>query len=224
MTHDPPSTAADRAPTTVPTSEVAPVSMFDGIWSIPNAFTLVRLLLLPVFLYVLFGLESRAAAAWMLGALGATDWVDGYLARRLGQVSEFGKVFDPTVDRLLFLVAITAIIIDGSIPLWFAFAVLAREALVGLMMAIATVVYKMPRIDVTYWGKLATFLLMFAVPGFLMGNSDMPGAGGFEVVAWILGVPGLILSYWTAIAYIPQVRQAVATGTAAPPTSVNVDT
>lgn len=198
--------------------------MFDGIWSIPNAFTLVRLLLLPVFLYVLFGLESRAAAAWMLGALGATDWVDGYLARRLGQVSEFGKVFDPTVDRLLFLVAITAIIIDGSIPLWFAFAVLAREALVGLMMAIATVVYKMPRIDVTYWGKLATFLLMFAVPGFLMGNSDMPGAGGFEIVAWILGVPGLILSYWTAIAYIPQVRQAVATGTAAPPTSVNVDT
>lgn len=196
--------------------------MFDGIWSVPNAFTLVRLLLLPVFLYVLFGLENRAAAAWMLGALGATDWVDGYLARRLGQVSEFGKVFDPTVDRLLFLVATTAIIIDGSIPLWFAFAVLAREVLVGLMMAIATVMYRMPRIDVTYWGKLATFLLMFAVPGFLMGNSDMAGAGGFEIVAWILGVPGLILSYWTAIAYIPQVRQAVATAT--PSESSNADT
>ena len=52
-----------------------------------------------MFLYVLFGLENRAAAAWLLGALGATDWVDGYLARRLGQVSEFGKIFDPTVDR-----------------------------------------------------------------------------------------------------------------------------
>lgn len=200
------------------------VSMFDGIWSIPNAFTLVRLLLLPVFLYVLFGLDNRAAAAWMLGALGATDWVDGYLARRLGQVSEFGKVFDPTVDRLLFLVATTAIIIDGSIPLWFALAVLAREVVVGLMMAIATVVYKMPRIDVTYWGKLATFLLMFAVPGFLMGNSDMPGAAGFEVVAWILGIPGLILSYWTAIAYIPQVRRAVADGASARSDRLNADT
>lgn len=198
--------------------------MFDGIWSIPNAFTLFRLLLLPVFLWVLFGLEDRAAAAWMLGVLGATDWVDGYLARRLGQVSEFGKVFDPTVDRLLFLVATTAIIIDGSIPLWFALAVLAREVLVGLMMAIATVVYKMPRIDVTYLGKLATFLLMFAVPGFLMGNSDMPGAAGFEVVAWVLGIPGLILSYWTAIAYIPQVRQAVASGAASRSTPLNVDT
>jgi cardiolipin synthase len=157
----------------------------------------------------LFGLNDRAAAAWMLGALGATDWVDGYLARRLGQVSEFGKVFDPTVDRLLFIVAITAIIIDGSIPIVFAVLVLAREVLVGLMMAIATIVYKMPRIDVTYLGKLATFLLMFAVPGFLMGNSDITGAQGFEILAWILGVPGLILSWWTGIAYIPQVRRAI---------------
>lgn len=186
--------------------------MFDGLWTIPNAFTLARLLCLPIFLVVLFGMENRAAAAWMLGALGATDWVDGYLARRLGQVSEFGKVFDPTVDRLLFLVAITAIIIDGSIPVWFAVAVLVREVLVGLMMATATIVYKMPRIDVTYWGKLATFLLMFAVPGFLMGNSDMPGAAGFEIASWILGVPGLVLSYWTAIAYVPQVRRAISTG------------
>jgi len=184
-------------------------SMFDGMWTIPNAFTLARLLCLPLFLYVLFGLNDRAAAAWLLGVLGATDWVDGYLARRLGQVSEFGKVFDPTVDRLLFIVAITAIIIDGSIPIVFAVLVLTREILVGLMMAIATVVYKMPRIDVTYLGKLATFLLMFAVPGFLMGNSDIAGAEVFEVLAWILGIPGLVLSWWTGIAYIPQVRRAI---------------
>jgi cardiolipin synthase len=194
------------------TTDAPPVSMFDGIWSIPNAFTLLRLLLLPVFLYVLFGLEDRAAAAWLLGGLSATDWVDGYLARRLGQVSEFGKVFDPTVDRLLFVVATIAIIVDGSIPLWFALAVLFREVAVGLMMAIATIVFKMPRIDVTYLGKLATFLLMFSVPGFLMGNSDIAGADAFEVAAWLVGIPGLTLSYWTGIAYIPQVRRAVAAG------------
>lgn len=199
------------------------VSMFAGIWTIPNAFTLLRLLLLPVFLYVLFGLENRAAAGFLLGGLSATDWVDGYLARRLGQVSEFGKVFDPTVDRLLFVVATIAIIIDGSIPLWFALAVLFREIAVGLMMAIATVVFKMPRIDVTYLGKLATFLLMFAVPGFLVGNSDMVGADGFEIASWLLGIPGLILSYWTGIAYIPQVRRAVAAGAAARSTSITSD-
>jgi cardiolipin synthase len=214
----------DTPPRTAAHPDSASVSMFDGLWTIPNAFTLVRLLLLPVFLYVLFGLEDRAAAAWMLGALGATDWVDGYLARRLGQVSEFGKVFDPTVDRLLFLVATTAIIIDGSIPLWFGLAVLAREILVGLMMAIATVLFKMPRIDVTYWGKLATFLLMFSVPGFLMGNSDIRGADVFLAAAWILGIPGLILSYWTGIAYIPQVRRAVAAGASARSASLTADT
>jgi cardiolipin synthase len=214
----------DTSPSgTASITDATPVSMFDGIWTIPNAFTLLRLLLLPVFLYVLFGLENRAAAAFLLGGLSATDWVDGYLARRLGQVSEFGKVFDPTVDRLLFVVATVAIIVDGSIPLWFALAVLFREIAVGLMMAIATVVFKMPRIDVTYLGKLATFLLMFAVPGFLMGNSDIAGADAFEVAAWLVGIPGLILSYWTGIAYIPQVRRAVATGAAARSTSFTSD-
>lgn len=186
--------------------------MFSNVWTIPNLITLVRLLCLPIFLYVLFVLEERAAAAWILGALSATDWVDGYVARRFNQVSEFGKVFDPTVDRLLFIVAITAIIIDGSIPIWFAVAVLAREILVGAMMAIATLVYKMPRFDVTYLGKLATLLLMFAVPGFLLGNSDITGADVFQTIAWLLGIPGLALSIWTGLTYIPQVRVAISSG------------
>jgi cardiolipin synthase len=197
--------------------------MFDGIWSVPNLFTLLRLLCLPLFLYVLFGRDNPVGAALLLGGLSATDWVDGYLARRLGQVSEFGKVFDPTVDRLLFIVAITAIIIDGAIPLWFAIAVLAREVLVGLMMVVATLVYKIPRIDVTYLGKVATALLMFAVPGFLIGSSGESYAGLFQTAAWILGIPGLILSWWTGIAYIPQVRRAIAAGGSSRPDAVPAD-
>ncbi len=197
--------------------------MFDGILSVPNLFTLLRLLCLPLFLYVLFGRDNPVGAALLLGGLSATDWVDGYLARRLGQVSEFGKVFDPTVDRLLFIVAITAIIIDGAIPLWFAIAVLAREVLVGMMMVIATLVYKIPRIDVTYLGKVATALLMFAVPGFLIGSSGESYAGLFQTAAWILGVPGLILSWWTGIAYIPQVRRSIAAGGSSRPDAVTAD-
>jgi cardiolipin synthase len=208
-----------------PTSDtaVSSPSMFQGMWTIPNLLTLVRLCCLPVFLYVLFGLEEPVAAALILGALSATDWVDGYLARRLGQVSEFGKVFDPTVDRLLFIVAITAVIIDDAIPIGFAIAVLAREILVGSMMVVATVVYKMPRIDVTYLGKLATALLMFAVPGFLIGSSDESYADVFQFASWILAIPGLILSYWTGIAYIPQVRRAIANGATHRPEAVPAD-
>ncbi len=78
----------------------------------------------------------------------------------------------------------------------------------------------MERIDVTWLGKCATFLLMFAVPGFLMGNSDFPGAAGFEIAAWILGIPGLVLSYYTGLAYIPEVRRGIARHRAAVAASV----
>jgi cardiolipin synthase len=184
----------------------------DQLVTIPNVLTLVRLLCLPLFLYLLFGRDNAAGAAWLLGGLGATDWVDGYLARRLGQVSEFGKVFDPTVDRLLFIVGILGIVVHGGVPTWFMVLVLVREVAVGAMMAVATVFFGMQRFDVTWWGKTATFLLMFAVPGLLLGSTDFPGARGFEIASWILGIPGLVLSYYTGVAYVPKVRAAIRAG------------
>jgi cardiolipin synthase len=188
------------------------VSMFDGLLTIPNAITLVRLLCLPIFLWVLFGLDNRHAAAWLLGSVAATDWVDGFLARRLNQTSEFGKIFDPTVDRLLFFVGIIALIIDGSAPLWFALIVLIREILVAAMMLVGTFVFNMKRFDVTWWGKTAAFLLMLTFPGFLMGESGMPIASAFTVVSWILGIPGIVLSVYTACAYVPLVVDGIRSG------------
>jgi cardiolipin synthase len=182
--------------------------------TLPNAFTLIRLCCIPLFLYILFGRDNRAGAAWLLGGLGATDWVDGWLARRLHQTSEFGKVFDPTADRLLFIVAIGGIIVDHSAPLWMAWAVVAREVLVGGTVAIATLAFGMKRFDVSWWGKTATFLLMFAFPGFMLGASNFPGHQGFQVASWILGIPGLIISYYTAITYIPIIRASLRGGRA----------
>lgn len=178
----------------------------------PNLFTLARLCCIPLFLYLLFGRDNRAGAAWLLGGLGATDWVDGWLARRFNQVSEFGKIFDPTADRLLFIVGVTAIIIDRAAPLWFCIAVVAREVIVGVTMAVATLVFKMQRFDVTWWGKTATFLLMFAIPGFMLGSSDITGHRWFQIASWLIGIPGLILSYYTAFAYIPQIRDGIRRG------------
>ena len=102
-------------------------------------------------------------------------------------------------------------------PLWFAVAVLAREILVGGTIVVATLAFGMERFDVTWWGKTATFLLMFAVPGFLMGHSSIPIDDAFTVAAWCFGIPGLALSYYTAIAYIPMIRDAVARRAGAPP-------
>jgi cardiolipin synthase len=194
----------------IPAEQVEGV--FENVVTLPNLFTLLRLMCLPLFLYLLFGLDNRAGAAWLLALLGSTDWVDGYIARRFDQTSEFGKVFDPTVDRLLFIVSVTAIIIDGSIPLWFAIAVLARELVVGGVIAFSTLFLGMERFGVTWLGKCATFALMGAVPSFLLSNADVWESPIFLVVAWILGIPGLALSYWTGIAYIPLVRGGIAAG------------
>lgn len=181
-----------------------------NVWTWPNLITLVRLCCLPLFLWLLLGRDDRAWAAWLLGATGATDWVDGWVARRFDQVSEFGKIFDPTADRLLFIVAIVAIMIDGSAPLWFCVAVLVREVAFGGTVALLTLVAGMERFDVTYLGKWATFILMFTFPGFVMGESSLGIADAFTVATWIIGPIGLILSYITAFQYIPVIRRSLA--------------
>ncbi len=181
--------------------------------TLPNAITLVRLSCLPVFLWFLFGRDNRAAAAWLLAALGATDWVDGYLARHMGQVSELGKVLDPVADRLLFLVGGGAILVDGSVPTWFALVVLVRETLVGgTTLVLASLGAR--RIDVTWFGKAGTFMLMVAFPLFLASHSTLGWADVAEVLAWAAGIPGLVLSLYAAALYVPLARRALAEGRA----------
>jgi cardiolipin synthase (CMP-forming) len=184
------------------------------ILTLPNVVTVARLACLPLFLWLLFGRDNRAAAAWLLAALGATDWVDGYLARHLGQTSELGKVLDPVADRLLFFLGAGGILIDGSVPTWFAVVVLVREALVaGATLMLAALGAR--RIDVTWWGKAGTFGLMVAFPLFLASESTLGWADTAEVMAWIAGIPGLVLSLYAAAGYVPLGRRALAEGRAA---------
>ena len=173
--------------------------------------TLLRLFCLPIFLWLLFAIEDKAGAAWLLGALGATDWVDGWVARKFNQQSTFGAVFDPTVDRGLFIVAVFAIVVDQSMPPWFAIAVLVREISVAVAMVTATA-FGMQRFAVSIWGKRYTFLLMFAVPLMLLAADDGRGASWVMLLAWVFGIPGIVLSYSTALAYIPEIRRNLHAG------------
>lgn len=177
----------------------------------PNLITLIRLFCLPLFLWLLFAVDDKGGAAWLLGALGATDWVDGWVARRFNQQSSFGAVFDPTVDRGMFIVAVFAIVIDQSMPLWFAIAVLAREISVAVVMVTATA-FGMQRFSVSIWGKRYTFLLMFAVPLMLLAADDGRGANLVMILAWLFAIPGIFLSYTTAFAYIPEIRRNLHAG------------
>jgi cardiolipin synthase len=187
----------------------------DRILTIPNVITVVRLLCLPIFLWILLHDENRAAAAWLLGALGATDFVDGYVARHFHQTSKLGKVLDPVADRLLLFVGIGAILYDGTVPPWFAIVVLVRELLISVA-TLGLAAMGARRIDVTWWGKAGTFANMFAFPLFLGSHSTVSYSGVCGVLAWIAAVPGLALSYYALLLYIPIARQALREGRSAP--------
>jgi len=183
------------------------------IATLPNLITLIRLLTLPVFVTMLLVNEQRAGAALLLGVLGMTDWVDGWIARRFNQTSQFGMVFDPFVDRALFVVGTGSVLIDGGVPLWFCVCILVREVFVGLMMAIGTLV-GMKRFPVSIWGKRYTFLLMTAVPLLLLGTSTHVTADAAWLGGWFLGIPGLVMSYVVGVLYIPEVLRNVRLGRA----------
>jgi len=181
-----------------------------GILTIPNLVTLVRLGCVPVFCWLLFGHHDRTAAAWLLAALGCTDWVDGYLARHLDQVSELGKVLDPTADRILLGTVVISLLIDGSVPAVVGWGVLVREVLVsGAVLALAAAGAR--RIDVQWAGKAGTLSLMVAFPLFMMGT---PGPWGRPslAIAWCFAVPGLVLAWYAAATYVPMARRALAEG------------
>jgi len=183
----------------------------DRVLTVPNLITLVRLACIPVFLWLLFGADRQTAAAVLLAALGATDWVDGFVARRYHQVSTVGKVLDPVADRILVVTAVIAIIVHGAVPVWFGAATIAREVLVsGAVLLLASL--GAARIDVLWIGKAGTFALMFAYPAFLLSYGSASWQGPIRVVAWVTGLVGLALAWVAAASYVPVARRALADG------------
>lgn len=176
--------------------------------TIPNLVSLVRLVLVPVFLWLLIGEDNVAGAGWLLGLIGATDWVDGYLARRLHQVSRVGEFLDPLADRLAVAVAVVAGLVEGVLPVWFAWAIIVREALVAVG-ALVVGLKAGTKLQVRRLGKLATLMLYAGVAAFYVGRG-----ADFDPLIWtayILGVPGVVAYYAVGVQYMQDARAAVAT-------------
>jgi cardiolipin synthase len=175
------------------------------VLTVPNLVSALRLALVPLFLWLLFGDDNPLAAGLLLGGIGATDWVDGYLARRLNQVSELGKLLDPIADRL----AITAAVIGGWVaavlPWPVALALVVRESIIAVGAVVAAWKWK-ARVEVRYLGKLATFALYSAIGSFYVyAGFDHPF---FLWWAWCVVIPGLILYYAVGAQYFVDVVQA----------------
>jgi cardiolipin synthase len=186
----------------------------NRVLTAPNVITMVRLLCIPLFLWLLFGAHRQTPAAILLAALGTTDWIDGYVARRYHQVSTLGKVLDPAADRILVGAAVIAVIVHGAVPLWFGLATLVREVLVSVMVLVLAALGA-ARINVLWVGKAGTFGLMVAYPGFLLSYGTADWQGPIRVAAWICGLTGLALGWIAAASYVAPARHALHAGRAA---------
>jgi cardiolipin synthase len=187
------------------------------ILTIPNLISVARLLCVPLFLWLLWKPDpARRGAAVLLAVLGATDWVDGYIARHFDQGSELGKVLDPTADRVLLVAGAVALLHENlgtgiNVVLWI---VVAREILV----AVATVGLGLAgarRIDVVWAGKAGTLALMFALPMFLIADAASSVHTFFDVCGWGFAIGGIVLGYYAAAKYVPAARAALNEGRAA---------
>lgn len=188
-----------------------PEGDLSRVATLPNAITLSRLIVLGAFLVVLFGPGDRVLATILLAVAGSTDFLDGYLARRLGQVSTLGKVIDPVADRVVLGGAVIAIIVYGAVPLWLGVLVLAREALVSIgTMVLAALGAR--RIDVVWFGKAGTFAMMTALPLFLLGHGPGSWTSAVRVAAWCCALPGEAFLLLAAAHYVPAGRRALAEG------------
>lgn len=176
----------------------------DAIWTIPNVVSFVRLLAIPVFLWLLLAEDRPAAAGWLLLAIGATDWIDGTLARRLGQVSVLGQRLDPIADRVAIVAAVVGGAIADVVPLVIAVPLLVREV---LMTALAFYLFAKRRLvlAVRYLGKMATLLIYGSIPSFYVAAAGV-APSFFRPLGWISGSIGLVLYWWVAIDYLGDAR------------------
>lgn len=184
------------------------------IITIPNFISFLRLACVPLFLYLLWGAERPALAAWLFAFLGSTDWVDGWIARRFDQGSELGKVLDPTADRALLVAGTIALLVE-DLPAGvhaFVWVVLVREVVIAVV-TVGLAIAGARRIDVVWAGKAGTLAVMFSLPMLLLAHHiDGVGETAMWIGGWGFGIGGILLGYYAAAQYVPEARRALAEG------------
>lgn len=169
------------------------------IINIPNTLTLLRALGVPLFLYF-FLVVDQPVLSFLVITLGAiTDYLDGKVARALNQTSDFGAKFDPTVDRLYIGAVIIAFAIEGYLPWWLVFAIIARD-LILLLVVITQRLRGISYLEVTFLGKAATFNLLYAFPFLLLAELELIGTW-FYRTGWAFAIWGISLYFYTGIQY-----------------------
>ena len=176
----------------------------DRIWTVPNALSVLRLLGVPLFLWLLLGPHADAWALVVLAVSGFTDWLDGVLARLLNQTSRFGALLDPLADRLYILATLVGLVLRHVIPWWLAALIVGRDVVVGAVLPrLRKAGYGPP--EVHYLGKAATFCLLYAFPLLLLGTYHGTAADIARPIAWAFTIWGTSLYLWSGAVYLHQI-------------------
>jgi cardiolipin synthase len=187
-------------------SGVTAVDRPPRVLTVPNLLSMLRLALLPVFLWLVLGPDLHAAAVAVLMVIGISDWLDGALARKLHQTSPLGAVLDPVADRLYVLVALVGLVASDAVPLWFAVFLVARDVVLwGLVPVLRTRGYS--ALPVHFLGKAATAALLYAFPLLLLGTGDSAFEVGARVLGWAFALWGTGMYWWAGVLYAWQVRR-----------------
>lgn len=180
----------------------------DRVFTIPNVLSAARLVGVPVFLWLILVPHADGWAIALLIVSGITDYLDGYLARRLGQVSRLGQLLDPIADRLYIVATLVGLLVRGIVPWWLVVILLGRDVVM------AVVLWRLKRVGVVglpvhLIGKAATLCLLYAFPLLLLGD----GVGGFamacRVFGWAFALWGTGLYWWAAVLYVEQARRVL---------------
>lgn len=186
----------------------------ERVLTLPNALSAVRLLGVPLFLWlVLSGRDELAIAVLMVS--GTTDWLDGKIARRWNQMSRLGALLDPAADRLYILATLVGLTVRDVVPLWLTLGLVGRDVvLAGFLPLLRRHGYG--PLPVHFLGKAATFNLLAGFPLLLLGEGDSVVSQVAHAFGWAFSIWGSALYWWAGVLYLVQVRQVVGAARARP--------
>jgi cardiolipin synthase len=188
--------------------EQAPAPQRERVLTVPNALSVVRLVLVPVFLYLLLGAHADGWATGILIFSGASDWADGKIARLMNQSSRLGELLDPLVDRIYMVTVPIAFGLRHFVPWWIVAVLIGRDVLLAATLP-ALRRRGLTGLPVTYIGKGATFALMSGFPLILLGQFGAQWSRVVLAIGWGFVIWGLVTYLWSFVLYIVQFVMAL---------------
>ncbi len=179
----------------------------DRILTVPNLLSLLRLLCVPLFAWLIVR-HHDGVALLVLALSGFTDYLDGFLARRWNQVSRLGQLLDPFADRLYILATVLGLAWRGVIPWWLTILLLTRDVMLAATLPVLRH-YGFGPLPVHLIGKSATFNLLYAFPLLLLGVGSSTLAAIARPIGWAFAGWGVGLYWWAGLLYVWQTRQVV---------------